>query len=206
MTGDKLIKKRKAFTIVEALVVMSIFTVLVTSMCDIYVQTSRYGRSIIMRAKLQADARNAIEAIARAIRVSNIDYSSYGGTLPAQPTSELRLINSKTGDTVRIKLSTFDANHCNNDTKSSPCVDISTNGGVGAWAPLSPRGSKIDQLLFYVTPSQDPFLFDQATGLYAATTQPAVTIVMRTLGVGTKPSDNWLYTLQTSVTPRLYLR
>jgi prepilin-type N-terminal cleavage/methylation domain-containing protein len=205
MIGDKkTTQRRSGFTLVEALVVLSIFTILLTSMCDIFVQSSRFGRDIVLRAKLQADARNTIEAVARAVRVSNIDYAAYGGTLPAQPTSELRLINPRSGDTARIRLDATDG-ACYSDGKSFPCINVSTNGGT-AWAPLSPRGTKVDQLLFYVTPPQDPFLFDQVNGFYASNNQPIVTMLIKFHGLGLQPKNDWVYTLQTSITPRLYLR
>lgn len=203
MIGDR--KKAKAgFTLVEALVVMSIFSMMLTSMSGIFVQTGKYGRSIVLRAKLQADARNTIEAVARAVRVSNIDYASWGGTLPAQPNSELRLINMKSGDTAIVKLVSTDVG-CYSDGKSFPCIAVSTNGG-GSWAPLSPRGATIDQLLFFATPSGDPFLFNPDTGSYGANQQPIVTVVVKFRGLGVAAQEDWSYTLQTTVTPRLYVR
>jgi len=213
MIGDKAKKKRRGFTLVEALVTMAIFTILMVSFSDIYTQNMRFARQIILRAKLQADARNALEAITRAVRVSDIDYASYpGGTLTARLSSELRLINVKTGDTVRIKLSNFDAHHCYNDSKSSPCIDVCTQDAATCglattdYAPLSPRGVKIDSLKFYVTPSADPFNFNQATGAYDSSNQPVVTISAQFHSIAARPSDEWVYSLQTTATPRLYLR
>lgn len=189
---------------VEMLVVMSSFIVLVTIISDIYVQTTRFGRSVVLRAKLQSDARNTMEAVARAVRVSNLDYAAWGGTLPAQPMTELRLINPTTANVSRIKLEATNAG-CFNDAKSYPCITVSTDGGV-TWTPLSPRGAKVDSLLFYAAPSQDPFLFNQTTGTYAGGSQPFVVMNMVIHGLGTRASDDWVYTLQTTTTPRLYLR
>jgi prepilin-type N-terminal cleavage/methylation domain-containing protein len=204
MIGDKRAVKRRGFTLVEVLVVMASFTILVTLISDIYVQTARFGRSVVLHAKLQADARNAMEAVSRAVRVSNIDYAIWGGTLPAQPMTELRLINPTTGNASRIKFESTDSG-CFSDAKSYPCVTVSTDGGT-TWTPLSPRGARIDSLLFYVAPSQDPFLFNQETGTYAGGDQPFVIMSMKIHGLGTRPSDDWVYTLQTTTTPRLYLR
>lgn len=207
MTGDKQQKNRRGFTLVEALATMAVFTILMVLISGIYVQNMRFARRIISRAKLQADARYALEALTRAIRVSDLDYVAWGGTLPAQPTTELRLINLRTGDTSRIRLDSTDV-ACYNDTKSFPCINVSTDGG-GTWAPLTPRGVKIDNLRFYATPSTDPFNFNQTTGGYGSNKQPIVTVSVKFHGLGLSASDTadeWTYSLQTTVTPRLYLR
>jgi len=210
MIGDKKIKKfRAAFTLVELLVVMAVFGIMMVALSDIYVQTMRYGQQVVSRAKLQADARNALEAIARAVRVSNINYTSPNynggsGTLPAMPVTELDLINPKTGDTANIRLDPTDAN-CYNDAKSFPCLDVSTNGGAN-WSRLSPKGVAVDSLKFFISPSTDPFAFNQTTGTYPSNDQPIVTILVQFHGLATRPGDQWVYSLQTTVTPRLYLR
>ena len=209
MIGDKIRNKRRAgFTLVEMLITMTVFTTMMVSLSDIYMQNFRYGQQIVARAKLQADARTALEDIARAVRVSDINYMStiYGGTgtLPAMPVTELDLVNPKTGDTANIRLDSTDAN-CYNDAKSLPCLDVSTNGGAN-WSLLSPQGVKIDSLKFFITPNQDPFSFNQATGLYPSSNQPIVTIFVQFHGLATRASDQWVYPLQTTVTPRLYIR
>jgi type II secretory pathway pseudopilin PulG len=204
MIGVKGKKQRIGFTLVEALVVLASFGMLVTAITDIYVQTTRFGRSIVLRAKVQADARNALEAISRAVRVSDFDYAAWGGTLPSQPNNELRLINPVTGSASRIKRETTDGG-CFNDGKSFPCITVSTDGGV-SWTVLSPRGAKVDALLFYASPNQDPFLYNQANGTYASSAQPSVVIVMTVHGIASRAAEDWVYTLQTTVTPRLYLR
>jgi prepilin-type N-terminal cleavage/methylation domain-containing protein len=211
MTGVKKPKIRRGFTLVEALVTLAIFGVLMISITDIYIQNMRFARQIIMRAKLQGDARYALEALTRAIRVSDIDYVSWGGTLPGQPQTELRLVNLRTGDTSRIRLESTDGG-CYGDGKSYPCITVSTDGGspTPTWAPLTPKNVKIDNLRFYTTPSKDPFNFNTTTGAYdsdgLATDQPIVTISVQFHGIAPRASDEWIYSLQTTVTPRLYLR
>jgi len=203
---------RRGFTLVEALIVLMTFGILVTLITDIFVRTTDFGRQIVSRAKLQGDARNALEAIARAVRVSDIDYASWGGTLPAQPNSELRLINPVSGLASRIRLEKTNAG-CYGDGLSYPCIVVSTDNG-STWTPLSPKGAKIvapngaanDGLLFYVSPNKDPFLYNGDTGTYASNSQPVITVVMTVHANAGRPQDVWEYTLQTSMTPRLYLR
>jgi prepilin-type N-terminal cleavage/methylation domain-containing protein len=212
MIGDKARKSRNkhrlGFTLVEMLITMAIFTTMIVSLTSIYSQNLDYGRQIVQRAKLEADARNALEDIARAIRVSDINYTSatYGGTgtLPSMPVTELDLINPVTGDKANIRLDSSNAN-CYNDGQSYPCVDVSTNSGAN-WSLLSPQGVKVDYLEFFISPSQDPFSFNQATGIYPSSDQPIVTIFVQFHGLAGRASDQWVYPLQTTVTPRLYLR
>jgi prepilin-type N-terminal cleavage/methylation domain len=203
-TKNQILKNRNGFTLIEALVTLAIFSVLMISITDIYIQNMRFARQIIMRAKLQGDARYALEALTRAIRVSDIDYASWGGTLPGQPQTELRLINLRTGDTSRIKVDpSGGAATCYGDGNS--CITVSTDGG-GTWAPLTPKNVKIDNLRFYTAPSKDPFNFNTTTGAYDSNGQPIVTISAQFHGIAARPADEWVYSLQTTVTPRLYLR
>jgi len=205
MIGDNKTKIRCGFTLIEALITMAIFSVMMVAFSDIYTQNMRYARQIILRAKLQADARASVEAFARAVRVSNIDYTYYSGTLPAQPMTTLALVNPRTGDKSRIWLDATPS-ECYSDGNN--CMNVTTDNGV-TWAPLSPKGVSIDNLQFYVTPNRDPFNFNQSTGQYDSNAQPTVTIVAKFHGQGlsaTDTADQWVYSLQTTVTPRLYLR
>jgi prepilin-type N-terminal cleavage/methylation domain-containing protein len=196
--------RRRGFTLVEVLIVMALFGIIVGLLADIFVRTTGFGRQIVMRAKLQADARNSLEAIARAVRVSDFDYASWGGTLPAQPNSELRLKNPVSGLASRIRRETTDIG-CYGDGMSFPCITVSTDDG-GTWTPLSPKSARIDSLLFYAAPSLDPFLYDGETGIFASDQQPSVTIIMTVHSPAGRAYDEWIFTLQTTMTPRLYLR
>jgi hypothetical protein len=183
---------------------MGIFVIMLTAITAIYMRTSQFGRQIALRSKLQSDARFALEAIARAVRVSNLDYDSWGGTLPVQPNDELRLRNPQNGSAVRIRVESDDAK-CYGDARSFPCLVVSTDEGA-TWTPLSQRNERVETLRFYASPAVDPFRFYPDTGTYASNEQPAVTIVLAVRGLSSRAADEWTYTLQTTVTPRLYLR
>lgn len=199
--------KRKSFTLMEAVVVMGIFVILLTSMTEIFLRTSQFGRQIALRSKLQSDARYAVEAVARAVRVSDLDYASWGlgGGLPPQPNSELRLIDPTSGAVSRIRLDETDAG-CWNDGSSFPCVAVSTDNFGSVWTPLTPQKVKVETLLFFASPPVDPFLLDEDTGLYASNSQPIVTVLLTVRGLSSRVADEWVYSVQTTVTPRLYLR
>lgn len=183
---------------------MASFGILMTLIADIFVRTTNFGRQIVLRAKIQADARNSLEAIARAVRVSNIDYELWGGTIPGPSTVELKLVNPATGFKSIINWETDDAG-CYNDGVSFPCVVVTTDNET-TWAPLTPKGVRIETLNFYISPDTDPFAFNPETGTYANDSFPYVVIDMSVHGIGKRPSEDWVFNMQTSVTPRLYLR
>jgi hypothetical protein len=122
----------------------------------------------------------------------------------AEPNSELRLINPVTGLASRVALRSTDS-ECYSDSKSFPCIAVSTDDG-STWTPLSPKGAKIEALNFYASPSTDPFLYNGETGTFASDSQPIVTTVMTIRGLAGRTQDEWKFTLQTTMTPRLYLR
>lgn len=188
----------------ETIVVMAIFVMLITSFSEIFIRTSRGAQQVALRARLQADTRLAAEAIARALRVSNIDYAAYGGTLPAMPTDELRLSNPDAGTAVRVRHEPDDAD-CYGDADSFPCMVVSTDGGA-SWAPLTPKGTRLEYLNFYAAPDEDPFLFDPGTGTYPNDEAPRVTMAFGLRGLADRPTDEWVYQVQTTVTPRFYKR
>ena len=95
----------------EGVVVLAIFSILAVSFSEIYVRTSKGSMQTAERARVQADARTMLESIARAARVSNIDYVVYGGTLPsmANPATELDLTDPDANISYRIKSNATDS-------------------------------------------------------------------------------------------------
>ncbi len=207
--------RRPAFTLVEIMIVMGLFLIVTTAVVEIFVQTTRYGRQVVARAKIQDRVRGSLESMARTIRVSNIDYDSYdGGTLPAQPMTSIRLRNpnesyrwdgySRPDWVIRLE---SDPTKCADLGSSSPCMILSEGWWSGGdLAAFNPQGTVVEDLRFYVSPSKDPFALNRDTGTYASDDQPLVTVYLRVRGLALKPSDEWVMSLQTTVTPRLYLR
>ena len=198
---------RRGFTLMEMIVVMGLFLIIITAITAIYAQTTRYGRQVVARAKVQDQVRGTMEAIARAIRVSDIDYNSYpGGTLPAQPMSYLDLINPNDRDYSNIRPSWGIRLEKNPSTVCdlSPCMILSLQNID--MSQLNPRGTQVEDLRFYVSPAKDPFAFDPASGTYASSQQPIVTVYMRVRYMASNPKDQFVVSMQTTVTPRLYLR
>jgi Tfp pilus assembly protein PilV len=194
----------------EAVVVMAIFSMLVITFSEIYVRSSRGSAETAERARIESDARTMLESIARAARVSNIDYATYAANgvslagMATAPVSELDLANPDGNAAYRIKENLTDGG-CWNDGKSFPCIVVSTDAGL-TWSQLSPKNSKVAYLNFFLAPAADPFSFDAAHGTYLSNAAPIVTVGLGLQGFALYAANNWTYSVQTSVTPRYYKR
>lgn len=200
-------KKRKAFTVIEAVVVLAIFSILVVSFSEIYIRTSQSALQTANRARVQADARTMLESVVRAARVSNIDYATYAANGVAianmQPVSELNLVNPDANTAYQIKLFSTDV-FCGN-ANSNPCLAVSTDGGV-SWSKLSPLNAKIIKFTVVLSPATDPFVLDPSTGTYANDVAPLITVNLGLQGYALRDIDKWTYSVQTTITPRYYKR
>ena len=203
-------QRRKAFTVMEGVVVLAIFSMLIVSFSEIYIRSSRGSMETAERSRVQADARTMLESIARAARVSNIDYATYAANgislanMATAPVTELDLMNPDANVSYRIKSIGIDAG-CWGDGKSFPCAVVSTDGGVN-WSPLSPQNSKVVNFNFFLTPSADPFVFNPANGTYASNASPLITVNLGLQGFALYAGDNWTYSVQTTIAPRYYKR
>jgi type II secretory pathway pseudopilin PulG len=204
------VKRRKAFTVMEGIVVLAIFSMLATAFSEIYIRSSKSSMQTAERARVQADARTMLESITRAARVSNIDYTVYGGTLPsmASPAIELDLTDPDANAAYRIRINSNDAvgpTGCWGDGKSWPCLVVSTDGG-NSWTQLSPKNSKVTSFGVFLYPSTDPFVVNQSTGSYSSNAAPLITVYLGLQGFALNSAENWTYSVQTTVTPRYYKR
>ena len=202
-------KNRKAFTIMEGIVVLGIFTILAGSFSEIYISSSKSSMQTAERGRVQADARTMLESIARAARVSNIDYAKYtanGVSLAGEAAAaltELDLTDPDANISYSIKIGATDLS-CWSDTKSFPCLVVSTSGG--AWSPLSPKNSKITNFGVFLFPITDPYVINPVNGSYSSNNAPIITLNLGLQGFALNPAENWTYSVQTTITPRYYKR
>jgi len=181
------------FTLMEMLVVMGIFSVVVTAASDIFMLSNRVERKVFASEKMQSDARYTLEAMVREVRSDSIDYGYYAAHEGLRlPEDRLALIGAN-GDRIIFSQGT----DCY-DAASSPCLVVSVNGG--ATAPMTPKNVKLRQLLFYISPNVDPMAMNPVDGTYASGVQPRVTIVMVLEGALTRVGEsNITYTQATAV-------
>jgi prepilin-type N-terminal cleavage/methylation domain-containing protein len=194
--------KAAGFTLVELLVVLGIFSIVVVSASDIFLLVSRAQRKVFALERTQADARFSMEAIARELRTGRIDYDAYGAGLES-PTDTLRIVDAD-GTTLVFRRSAVDETSLCADAASAPCLLVAVNGGTPA--PMTPKGAIARNLQFYVSPTEDPTTFTQATGSYSSDIQPHVTVVLGIESVGVQAAERALINIQTTVVTRDYRR
>ncbi len=181
------------FTLMEVLVSLAIFSTISVAVTDIFLISTRAERRIGSEEELSGTARSAMERVVRTVRTGALDYGQMTVT-PGVPLAALRVLDAA-GTSYGFSASS-DVGLCG--ASPTPCLLI-TEAGVSA--PLTPAGITVSDLKFFVTPAADPFVFDPATGSYAADAQPTVTVVLaltRPTGVAVR--------LQTTVTTRQYVR
>jgi prepilin-type N-terminal cleavage/methylation domain-containing protein len=198
-------KNNRGFTLMELLVVLGIFSMVVTSASDIFLLTGKSQRKIFGLERTQADARFTMEAIAREVRTGTFDWAYYAGrTLPlGLPDNELALVDS-TQTALRFSMSDSNTNALCPDAASTPCLLVTV--GTNTPTPLTPKGVVVRNLAFYIAPQLDPSVFNPATGTYASTEQPRVTIVLVLESITERVGERSIVSIQTTVTNRLYRR
>lgn len=208
MTGKTVRQSQKGFTLMELLVVLGIFSMVVTAASDIFMLTGRSQRRVFGLERTQADARFVMEALTREIRTGRIDYEYYAerevrqGTIFGAPETELALVDS-TDTPIRFFLSDDDtASDCAAD--SAPCLLVSVDGGPAS--AITPKGVSVSTLAFYISPLSDPTEFDIGTGTFLTNEQPRVTIVLSLDSMAGRTDEQAHLVLQTTVTNRRYDR
>jgi prepilin-type N-terminal cleavage/methylation domain-containing protein len=199
-------KNIRGFTLMELLVVMSIFSTVVLMASDIFLMSDRAERKVFASERIQADARFTMEAIVREIRTGTLDYSYYSGrgTPIGTPDGELALIESD-GTPIKFKVSDdTNANLCAN-AQSAPCLLV-TVGANATPAAITPQDEAVRTVKFYISPTSDPNVFDPATGTYANDVQPHVTVVLVLESRDDRSGEQSVVYLQTTAENRSYLR
>lgn len=209
MTGDNDLRaspmptrwRRKGFSIIELLVVVSIFSMASLMIAATFVSFSRLHRRVANAEVLGEDLRFVAELLVRAARNNIVDYP----TLPGQfttPTSTLQLVSLTSTSTIRAQRFTTSSATCAGLNAS--CLALSLNGG-GTWTPITGKNVAVDAFRVYITPTRSPF---QPTGVgtYDNNNQPRVTFQIDASYVATSTAERATLSVQTSVSSRIYVR
>lgn len=209
------------FTFIEMIVTMSIFSLVLLGIADIFIRAHHAQQTSAALQKLHADMRFVLDRVTDEIRRGGIDYAYYAAATssPSITSSTLALITPE-GQKLRFSVGASAdpavARNCKERTptrpSSTPCVLMSKDADADQWERLSAEGLSLTEhalgtpdLRFIITPAVDPFI-PAANGEYGASSQPKVTIQIgeqvRVRGLKTHPE----LTLQTTVATRQYRR
>lgn len=195
----------RGFTLMELLVVLTIFSTVVVASTDIFLLANKSQRKIFGLEKAQADARFTLEAITREVRTGRIDYAYYAsrGTPLGVPDTELALVDTS-NETIRFKVSDSGTAALCANAASTPCLLVTI--GTNPAAAITPKGVAVRNVRFYVSPTTDPMQYNVGTGAYAINQQPSVTVVMALETRGDRVGEQSVIYLQTTATSRQYKR
>jgi prepilin-type N-terminal cleavage/methylation domain-containing protein len=197
MTGAKHKGKEKTgFTLVEMVVAVGLFSIVTVVVAQLFITTNRAQQRGANSQKVQSDARIMMAQIADRLRSSAIDYAYYGGPV-SNPTDQLAMIDENGESIVIQKSDSVFANTVCPSAQSTPCLEISEDGGITFFA-MSSEHFTVDAVRFYLDPTTDPLLGPDV--------QPRVTFVL-----GITPSSGDINSrvttyLQTSVSSRVYVK
>lgn len=193
------------FTLVEALIataLLSIVIVMVVGMSLQFFGTQRVARDELY---LEGTARQTFALIAERSRESIVDYTFYDdGTPSSDPDQFLALRNEErdqtafwfydTGTEVALFM-------CDDKQADEECDHTADPTAGGDWAQVTPDDIELTVARFPFSPTSPPYYDD--TTPPASDQSPIVTIVMQ---LQLLDSDTATDVLQTSLTPRLYVR
>ncbi len=185
------------YSLTELLVVMLLFSMALLILGQTYIQFMRLSNKTSNAAAVQQDARFVMEYFARAMRASEIDYST--PVLPLD--SELRLVKQG-GQGITIKKSAPGDVLCA-DIASVSCLLVTTDSGA-TWAPLTSKGVNVDEFQVYVQPTESPF---ELSGFnYSNNRQPFAALRLTLTYNARNPRESYTQTVQTGISSRVYVR
>jgi hypothetical protein len=184
----------------ELLVVMGLFSLTVGITSSIFLLSNQAQRRVLAITAAQADMRFALEAMTREIRGGQIDYATYEAAGGIQAPAEKLIIKSANGTRMEFYAETSAA-IC--PAGIAKCVAVKVDGVAQA---VTSTGVLLQSLVFYITPTADPFDIDEASGLYKADAQPTVTVAIRVQTQGRRPEDIVTMGAQTTIAARTYAR
>lgn len=175
--------RQYGFTLIEVLVAVSVFAVTVTSLVGAYLSVQRLNQQSRVLQVLLQNSRYILEDITKIIRNGQIDYASYGGSIPQPSTSDLFLVDQE-GVKIWIYRQETDL--------------VITKTGIGSSNLNGPEIKVLDFKVF-ISPSTNPFPKGPAT----PKEQPTATIFLD-LESRISPRDVTRFPFQTTVATRQY--
>ncbi len=197
------LQSRRGFTLVEMLVVVGIFSLIMVAVTGIILSGLRLERRVTGGNQAVEDARRDIQGLVRLVRFSRINYVWYvdQGINLAAPVATLAII-SEQDERLFVRAGTTSC-----FGRTLPCLEMSIDTGR-SWTPLTASGVAVDDFVFYISPSQNPFVKNANGEFINPPLQPRITIVgtFRAPGRGGRSSEDIVVPVQTTVSLRTYAR
>ncbi len=198
------------FTFMEMIVVVALFSILITATSDIFMRAQRTQRKTTAQQRLQDDARYLMQKIASEFQAGSLDYGVYAHGQDCD-VGQSSAIKSVDGNALLV-FRRFDGTHLyiqqSNDAcvdaQSTPCLALSDDGV--SWSAASSKGVKIESLQFFISPDKDPFTYCEATNAYLRDVQPRVTVVVTASATTVGVKDPAHLSIQTTISSREYKR
>jgi len=190
---------KAGYSLTELLVVMLLFSLAMVILGQTYIQFTRLSNKTAHAAAVQQDVRFVLEYVARAVRGSEIDYSS----AIVNPTSTLRLLKID-GDYLEITKSAAGDPLCG-DLPEISCLLITPDSGL-TWAPLTAKHVNVDNFDVYIQPAVSPFDLTGFPADYPNDQQPMVTVNITLTYNANNPRESFTQTAQTGISSRVYVR
>lgn len=157
-------KQQKGFTLIEMIIVLSIFVLIVLIVVNVFVIINNTQRKTVAMQKVQDDVRFLFEAMAQEIRLGTINYEHYDSMeydLHQDDTENefvLALVN-QAGEHIFFRRSPESGVHGAGD-KVQYCSETTAgvcdeDTGTG-WQDVTPESVEVTDLHFVITPSADP--------------------------------------------------
>lgn len=169
----------KGFTLIEAVVAVSVFAVATTSIVGVYLAVQRLTAQSAALQAVQQNGRFITEDLTKTIRNGQIDYARYGGSIPQPATTNLYLLD-RDGVPIRIFQSGNDL--------------ILDRAGVGS-TNFTSREVRVRDFKVYIWPAVNPFP--------GGAEQPTATVFLE-LESNINPRDKLRVPFQTTAATRQY--
>lgn len=182
--------KQEGYTFIELLLVITIFSVILTVLASTFVLFSNMHSRQVVTQHLINDARYMMEKMVRHVRSSQIDYEYYAEQDLTKPQKSLALFQKDT--TTRFYLSL----NCKQNV--SQCLEIETDAQSGT---LSSDDIVVKDVNFYIVPKASPYEINN--GFYKENIQPHVVMSMV---LQSAHSPDITFKLQTTASSNIYKR
>ena len=183
---------RRGFTLIEMLVVMSVFLTLMLVVSDIFLSVSINQRKVLAEEQALMDLQFNLEEVVQKARLGRFDYDSL--SLPEAP---LALIMNGTDKVIFFR----QENNCANGTVG--CLVMKTNDQEQI---ISADNVDVQSFEYVLTPEQSPYIYDAVAKKYLSDQQPQALLLLKVKVRAPHAEDQKEITLQTTVSSRYYER